>query len=637
MGEEIRRHPSSFAAPPDPSGEGVPPVDQPGGPRAVEHPIPRTGDQPLLVVLVDFSDQLGLFGGEDWRQFFFGSGGFTDYFTENSYNQLRYSGDVVGIEAGTAVVNSSSVAYIRLANPISFYADDLYGFKVGPGQFPRNHGGVVYHALEALDSAGFDFSPYSNPTTNQVENLVVVFAGSNYGYTRDASGSLEATAYRLIWSAEKTFVSSGGEEFDNYTFCPDQLGSPTGTIARIGICAHEHGHALGLPDLYDFSYTTTGAGYFDLMAYGTFGASGGDRPFHLGAFSKEFLGWVNPEIPPRGTTTQSLAPLETDGAVIKLYPNGDNQSSEYFLLENRQPLGFDADWSGVGLCPGLVIWHVDQTIVSGYIYSVNTLPSAGGPPHQGAIVVEADGGFDMISPPLNHGECSDTWSLGQEWKAGTPPGTSLWDGSLSNLQVEVLNEVGGELELAITVGSTFIDVSVSHWAWQWIETIFHAGLTAGYPDGTYRPDNPVTRAEMAVFLKKGIHGSTYTPPILDGSHPFSDISGHWAEAWIEDLFDEGFTSGFPDGTYRPDNQVTRAEMAVFLKKAIHGSAYTSPAPDGSHPFSDITGHWAEAWIEDLFDEGITSGFPDGTYRPENTATRAEMAVFLVNAFNFPLP
>ena len=184
---------------------------------------------------------------------------------------------------------------------------------------------------------------------------------------------------------------------------------------------------------------------------------------------------------------------------------------------------------------------------------------------------------------------------------------------------------------------TFIDVPPDHWAYPFIEAIATAGLTAGFPDGTYRPDNPVTRGEMAVFLKKGIHGGSYSPPTPDGSHPFSDISGHWAEAWIEDLFDEGFTSGFPDGTYRPQNQVTRAEMAVFLKKAIHGSAYTSPTPDGSHPFSDIAGHWAEAWIEDLFDEGITSGFPDGTYRPENQVTRAEMAVFLVNAFNLPLP
>jgi hypothetical protein len=191
--------------------------------------------------------------------------------------------------------------------------------------------------------------------------------------------------------------------------------------------------------------------------------------------------------------------------------------------------------------------------------------------------------------------------------------------------------------LEVVLYSTFPDVPMNHWAWQFVETIFSEGLTSGYPDGTYRPDNPVTRAEMAVFIKKGIHGSTYTPPTPDGSHPFSDISGHWAEAWIEDLFDEGFTTGFPDGTYRPDNQVTRAEIAVFLKKAIHGSAYTSPAPDGSHPFSDIAGHWAEAWIEDLYDEGITTGFPDGTYRPENRVTRAEMAVFLVNAFGLPLP
>jgi len=73
-------------------------------------------------------------------------------------------------------------------------------------------------------------------------------------------------------------------------------------------------------------------------------------------------------------------------------------------------------------------------------------------------------------------------------------------------------------------------------------------------------------------------------------------------------------------------------MAIFLLKGIGVSA---PTPDGSHPFTDISGHWAEAWIEELYDQGITGGYPDGTYRPENRVTRAEMAVFLVNAFNLP--
>jgi hypothetical protein len=194
---------------------------------------------------------------------------------------------------------------------------------------------------------------------------------------------------------------------------------------------------------------------------------------------------------------------------------------------------------------------------------------------------------------------------------------------------------GTKIWKLLTPPETFPDVPPDHWAWRFIEAIYAAGLTAGYPDGTYGPDNSVTRAEMSVFLKKGIHGSAYTPPTPDGSHPFSDIAGHWAQAWIEEVYDEGMTSGYPDGTYRPENRVTRAEMAIFLLKAMHGSTYTPPAPSGGS-FTDVAGHWAEAWIEQLKEEQITSGYPDGTYRPENNVTRAEMAVFLVRAFSLPL-
>jgi len=180
-------------------------------------------------------------------------------------------------------------------------------------------------------------------------------------------------------------------------------------------------------------------------------------------------------------------------------------------------------------------------------------------------------------------------------------------------------------------GPTFSDVPSSHWAYSYIEAIAKAGLTSGYPDGTYRPENRVTRAEMAVFL---LNGMGVTAPPTNGSHPFTDIGGHWAEQFIEELFDQGITGGYPDGTYRPQNLVTRAEMAVFILKGV---GVTPPAPNGSHPFSDVTGHWAEIFIEELYDQAITGGYPDGTYRPENRVTRAEMAVFLVNAFGLPLP
>ena len=97
---------------------------------------------------------------------------------------------------------------------------------------------------------------------------------------------------------------------------------------------------------------------------------------------------------------------------------------------------------------------------------------------------------------------------------------------------------------------TFSDVTSAHWAFPYVEAIARAGLTSGYPDGTYRPENPVTRAEMAVFL---LNGMGITPPLMDGSHPFRDITGHWAEGYIEELFDQGITGGYPDGTYRPEN------------------------------------------------------------------------------------
>jgi M6 family metalloprotease-like protein len=449
----FRASPGMPASPP-PMGSGA--GEQSGGsdvwPRAIGYPIPRAGDQKLLVVLADFPGKPGLFTGQQWHDFFFGANGFASYYREASYSQLRYTGDIVGLHDGAPVVNSNGVDYVPLPQPISYYADGQYGYKIGYGQFPRNIGGAVWHALQALDNAGFDFAPYANPGTGMVENLLVIFAGASYGYTHDPNHSLEATAYTLSWMGAGTYQSRSGQRFDNYTFCPDQSGIQGGQIARIGICTHEHGHALGMVDLYDFSYTTSGVGYFDLMAYGTYGATAGLRPFRPGAFSEEFFGWITPQIAPPGTITVTLGPVESDAHLIKLYPDGDGTNGEYFLLENRQPLGFDQDWASAGLCPGLLIWHVDSSVVQSSGNKVNTLPSAGGPPHQGVVLVEADGDWDLIRAPLRYGECSDTWTVGRIWDASSMPSSRLWNGRDSHLSVTVLSANQGSVTLRVTVG-----------------------------------------------------------------------------------------------------------------------------------------------------------------------------------------
>ena len=147
----------------------------------------------------------------------------------------------------------------------------------------------------------------------------------------------------------------------------------------------------------------------------------------------------------------------------------------------------------------------------------------------------------------------------------------------------------------------------------------------------YCPTSPVTRAQMAIFLEKGIHGSGFTPTNVAAT--FTDTVGHWAEDWIEALKQDGVTSGCGAGIYCPESAVTRAQMAIFLLKAKYGASYSPP--NVSPTFGDTAGHFAEDWIEQLAAEGITSGCAAGLYCPENAVTRDQMAVFLVKAFNLP--
>jgi hypothetical protein len=186
----------------------------------------------------------------------------------------------------------------------------------------------------------------------------------------------------------------------------------------------------------------------------------------------------------------------------------------------------------------------------------------------------------------------------------------------------------------------FTDVPITHWAFTWIERLYFAGVTDGCITTiprSYCPENNVTRAEMAKFLLKGKHGSSYVPPAVGTSTGFTDVpTTYWAAAWIKELAAEGITSGCTATTFCPDQQVTRAQMAKFLLSAKHGLGYTPPAVGTSTGFADVaTTHWAAAWIKQLAAEGITTIPAGGNYLPESPVTRAEMAKFLVAAFNLP--
>ena len=116
-------------------------------------------------------------------------------------------------------------------------------------------------------------------------------------------------------------------------------------------------------------------------------------------------------------------------------------------------------------------------------------------------------------------------------------------------------------------GNVFLDVSANDFAASYIEQFYADGITAGCGNNNYCPDDPVSRAQMAVFLLRAKYGSDYTPPASTGV--FTDVgSSYWAADWIEQLAAEGITAGCGNGNYCPENPVTRAQMAVFLVRTF---------------------------------------------------------------------
>jgi hypothetical protein len=193
---------------------------------------------------------------------------------------------------------------------------------------------------------------------------------------------------------------------------------------------------------------------------------------------------------------------------------------------------------------------------------------------------------------------------------------------------------GGRKTWTLHVGESFPDVPDSQIFYPYVENLFHNGITGGCSGGNYCPGNPVTRAQMAVFLLKAKHGASFVPPPCSGVFPDVPCPSTFAD-WIEELAAEQITGGCGGGNYCPASPVTRQQMAVFLLKAEHGSSYTPPACAGTFGDVPCPSQFAD-WIEQLAAEQITGGCGGGNYCPTNPNTRGQMAVFLVKTFGLLL-
>ena len=171
----------------------------------------------------------------------------------------------------------------------------------------------------------------------------------------------------------------------------------------------------------------------------------------------------------------------------------------------------------------------------------------------------------------------------------------------------------------------FSDVSASYWGYDAISSLSGQGIVSGYPDGTFKPDATITRAEFATMLVKALGLNT-----TGTTGQFTDVTADsWCYGSVNAAVYAGLVSGMGDHLFAPNALITREQMAVMVAKALGSKA---PATDGTelNAFSDSSAvsSWAVTGMEEAVKAGIVSGMTADTLAPKANATRAQAAAMI---------
>ena len=172
-------------------------------------------------------------------------------------------------------------------------------------------------------------------------------------------------------------------------------------------------------------------------------------------------------------------------------------------------------------------------------------------------------------------------------------------------------------------GTYFSDIS-GHFAKDEIVRLSGEGILKGVSDTLFAPQQRLTRAQAAAIAVR-----TLGLPLSDGQASFSDTRQHWASREIAAAVKAGLFEGYPDGTFRPDAPVSRAEMTAVLSRMLEASLEGRGAGFSDLPET----HWAYHEILALSHAGILNGYADGTFRPDDPVTRGESAAILGRAWD----
>lgn len=437
----------------------------------------------------------------------------------------------------------------------------------------------------AKDTAGVDWSQYDSNNDGVVDFVIFVQPLTGAECLGSNTNHIWAHRYSLTGLAQSGHVVGGGAfttntpwaghpgqfiKIDDYTVQSGQggLGSCTaGQLMPIGTTAHETGHTFGLPDLYDTdqnaSTATEGIGSWGLMSSGNYTVP--ESPSFYDAWSRFYMGWADFDTIST-TATTTLGPVETSDTVLYVQ---STSPSEFYLIENRQPLESDSGMINPNLGsqikgPGLLVFHVDQTIMDAGMANndVNSQAAHGG--NEALELLQADG-LDQLRTPGggNRGDPGDPYpgtSNNHSIGYTTNPNLILHSGALAGFKVDSIYQVSTDGPIAFR----FIKSA------PWLVTSTQAALGGLV---TVNGVSAVTYREVFA-LGDSVHVSAADSQLVNSGRTrltFPTSGNRWSNGNPNDSFSVA-AAGAPDTVNALFNAAHRVKVVVTGIGTVSGSA-----------------------------------------------------------------
>ncbi|MGA9397200.1 MAG: M6 family metalloprotease domain-containing protein [Anaerolineaceae bacterium] len=434
----------------------VAPADSPAlSPEAVESPDspPTIGTQKVLVLLAGFPNATGRSDPSYWSSLIFGGvGSLKDYYETVSGGAIT----IVPAAETSGTANDGVVGWLNLSAYYSVHPNP--GSTVNATNKHISKDSLIL-ANSFVNYAAFDTNGNGSISADEL-HIIVVVAGfeRSYGgldepavwaHNSDLSGSFDGIYVGSPTLDGKVLVNGGSGGF--YSQVGEYHADHKGTM---GVIAHNFGHDLRWPDLYDIDNSSFGVGNWSVMGAGSWNGFtyAGDSPAFPDAWLRWYAGWMTPTTISGYSYGHSIPSAESSPTAILLRPNTNgvdwlyrqhSGQGEYFLVENRQLTSYDSALPGCGL----LIWHIDETVTASNSANANET-------HPLVKLIEADG-LDQLKLKLNRGNIGDPYpgsSSNRNFTLYTTPNSKLYNGIDSFVRVTNISNCAATMTADLLYG-----------------------------------------------------------------------------------------------------------------------------------------------------------------------------------------